>query len=93
MKRSSLWEAMYEGSSRIWLKGSGEGTCREIALPPTSALRGPFSPGPQLRAWIHALFLLPLKPTDFQGRENAASLRQIRAALSFAYKYWDVKNP
>ena len=27
-----------------------------------------------------------------QGR-NAASLKQIRAALSFAYRHWDVKNP
>jgi site-specific recombinase XerD len=25
--------------------------------------------------------------------ENAASLKQIRAALSFAYKHWDLKNP
>ena len=25
--------------------------------------------------------------------KNAASLKQIRAALSFAYKHWDVKNP
>jgi hypothetical protein len=26
-------------------------------------------------------------------RKNAASLKQIRAALSFAYKHWDLKNP
>ena len=26
-------------------------------------------------------------------RQNAASLKQIRAALSFAYKHWDLKNP
>jgi hypothetical protein len=25
--------------------------------------------------------------------KNAASLKQIRAALSFAYRYWDLKNP
>jgi hypothetical protein len=25
--------------------------------------------------------------------KNAANLKQIRAALSFAYKHWDVKNP
>ena len=25
--------------------------------------------------------------------KNAASLKQIRAALSFAYKHWDLKNP
>ena len=29
----------------------------------------------------------------FLGGKNAASLKQIRAALSFAYKHWDVKNP
>ena len=28
------------------------------------------------------------------GKENGpASLKQIRAALSFAYKHWDLKNP
>jgi hypothetical protein len=25
--------------------------------------------------------------------KNAASLKQIRAALSFVYKHWDLKNP
>jgi hypothetical protein len=25
--------------------------------------------------------------------KNAVSLKQIRAALSFAYKHWDLKNP
>ena len=25
--------------------------------------------------------------------KNAASLKQIRTALSFAYKHWDLKNP
>jgi site-specific recombinase XerD len=25
--------------------------------------------------------------------KNAASLKQIRAALSFAYRHWDAKNP
>ena len=25
--------------------------------------------------------------------KNAASLKQIRAALSFAYRHWDLKNP
>ena len=25
--------------------------------------------------------------------KNAASLKQIRAALSFAYKHWDLMNP
>ncbi len=27
----------------------------------------------------------------FRGGKNAASLKQIRAALSFAYRYWDLK--
>ena len=29
----------------------------------------------------------------FREGKNAATLKQIRAALSFAYKHWDVKNP
>ena len=33
-------------------------------------------------------------PRPFLGEvKNAATLKQIRAALSFAYKHWDVKNP
>jgi hypothetical protein len=32
--------------------------------------------------------------TRFLGEgKNAASLKQIRTALSFAYKHWDLKNP
>jgi integrase len=35
-----------------------------------------------------------LKAYRFLGEgKNAASLKQIRAALSFAYKHWDLKNP
>ena len=29
----------------------------------------------------------------FRGGEECRNLKQIRAALSFAYKHWDVKNP
>ena len=33
-------------------------------------------------------------PYRFLGEgKNSASLKQIRAALSFAYKHWDLKNP
>jgi hypothetical protein len=35
-----------------------------------------------------------LKAYRFLGEgKNAAGLKQIRAALSFAYKHWDLKNP
>jgi integrase len=35
-----------------------------------------------------------LEAYRFLGKgKNAASLKQIRAALSFAYKHWDLKNP
>ena len=34
------------------------------------------------------------RPYRFLGEgKNAASLKQIRAALSFAYKHWGLKNP
>jgi integrase len=29
----------------------------------------------------------------FRSAKNAAGLKQIRAALSFAYRHWDLKNP
>ena len=37
-------------------------------------------------------FSYALEPIG-SGRKNAASLKQIRAALSFAYKHWDLMNP
>ena len=53
-------------------------------------------------AWAAALNLDPrsllfpeaLEIYGFLGKEKGpASLKQIRAALSFAYKHWDLKNP
>ena len=39
-------------------------------------------------------FPAALEAYRFLGEgKNAASLKQIRAALSFAYKHWDLKNP
>jgi site-specific recombinase XerD len=39
-------------------------------------------------------FPTALEAYRFLGEgKNAASLKQIRAALSFAYKHWDMKNP
>jgi hypothetical protein len=39
------------------------------------------------------LFLPPWRPIRFLGEgKNAVSLKQIRAALSFVYKQWDLKN-
>ena len=39
-------------------------------------------------------FPTALEAYRFLGEgKNAASLKQIRAALSFAYKHWDLKNP
>jgi integrase len=39
-------------------------------------------------------FPAALEAYRFLGKgKNAASLKQIRAALSFAYKHWDLKNP
>ena len=55
-----------------------------------------------LLAWAAAASLDPrslpfpcaLEAYRFLGEgKNAASLKQIRAALSFAYKHWDLKNP
>ena len=53
-------------------------------------------------AWAAAASLDPRAlsfPTALEGYtflgegKNAASLKQIRAALSFAYRHWDIKNP
>jgi len=52
-------------------------------------------------AWAAALNFDPrslpfpaLEAYRFLGDgKNAANLKQIRAALSFAYKHWDLKNP
>jgi hypothetical protein len=53
-------------------------------------------------AWAAAASLDPralsfptaLEAYRFLGEgKNAASLKQIRAALSFAYKHWDLKDP
>ena len=53
-------------------------------------------------AWAAAAGLDPRAlsfPTALEGYtflgegKNAASLKQIRAALSFAYRHWDLKNP
>jgi hypothetical protein len=42
----------------------------------------------------HLPFPEALEAYRFLGDgKNAASLKQIRAALSFAYKHWDLKNP
>ena len=38
-------------------------------------------------------FPAALECLSVPGEKNAASLKQIRAALSFAYKHWDLKNP
>ena len=39
-------------------------------------------------------FPTALEAYGFLGKgKNAACLKQIRAALSFAYKHWDLKNP
>ena len=43
------------------------------------------------RYWV--LSQLPLCYPFLGEGKNAASLKQIRAALSFAYKHWDLKNP
>ena len=50
----------------------------------------------RLQVWIHEALSFPtaLEGYRFLGEgKNAASLKQIRAALSFAYKHWDLKNP
>jgi integrase len=56
----------------------------------------------QFLAWAAALSLDPrslpfpeaLEAYRFLGKEKGtASLKQIRAALSFSYKHWDLKNP
>ena len=60
-----------------------------------SALKGRSSRGqrPQVSIREVLLFLPPWKRIGFCEGKNAASLKQIRAALSFAYKHWDLKNP
>ena len=60
------------------------------------------APGRRFLAWAAAASFDPrslpfptaLEAYRFLGEgKNAASLKQIRAALSFAYKHWDLKNP
>ena len=52
-------------------------------------------PGPQRRVSIRAACRSQaLEIYRLLGKEKGpASLKQIRAALSFAYKHWDLKNP
>jgi hypothetical protein len=55
-----------------------------------------FLRGRRLRASIRGvfLFLRPWWPIgSWETARTRASLKQIRAALSFAYKHWDLKNP
>ena len=72
------------------------GTCRQTVSRPMSG------PGRRFLAWAAAASFDPrslpfpaaLEAYRFLGEgKNAASLKQIRAALSFAYKHWDLKNP
>ena len=54
------------------------------------------SPGRRQRTLIRELllFLLPGEAYRFLGEgKSAPNLKQVRAALSFAYKHWDTKNP
>jgi hypothetical protein len=80
---------MREGSSPICLKGQDDGTFQQTAWRPMSALGGAFL------AWAVAISLHPRAffPTApeayrFLGEgKNAASLKQIRVALFFAYEH------
>ena len=84
------------GFSPTFLRERGDGIFLAIAWQPMSAPGGCSSPGRRLRVWIREPFLFPtaLEAYRFLGEgKNAASLKQIRAALSFAYKHWDLKNP
>jgi hypothetical protein len=87
--------ATQAGSSPICLKERFGATSWKIAWQPMSALGGRSSPGPRPQASIPSPFFpTALEAYRFLGEEkNAASLKQIRAALSFAYRHWDLKNP
>ena len=77
------------------LKEHDVGTFRLTAWWPMSGPGGRSSPGPPPYFDPRSLpFPEALEAYRFlsEGR-NAASLKQIRAALSFAYKHWDLKNP
>ena len=53
-------------------------------------------PGQRLQVSILLVFRSqpPWKPIgSWETGKNAASLKQIRTALSFGYKHWDLKNP
>ena len=54
-----------------------------------------FLPGQRQRASIRGVFLFYClgSLSVLRRGKNAASLKQIRAALSFVYKHWDLKNP
>jgi hypothetical protein len=99
-----LWKITKVGSREVTFNGfrpissrpRGAGTYRGTVSRPMSAPGGRFSRGRPLQVWIRGafLFLPPWKRIGSWARgKNAASLKQIRAALSFAYKHWDLKNP
>ena len=73
----------------------GAGTFRITPSRQMSAPGHGFWLGRRLRFDPRSLpFPTALDAYRFLGEgKNAASLKQIRAALSFAYKHWDLKNP
>jgi hypothetical protein len=88
--------ATSEGSSLISSKDHRDETCRKTTWPLTSAAGGRFWRGRQLLVWDpRSLSVLTVPEADrFLGAgKNAASLKRIRAAPSFAYKHCDLKNP
>ena len=90
MNKPRLMEATQVGFSPICSRERAAGICRQTALRPMSEPEGRFprvgsgrKPG-SARAF---LFLPPWRPIRFLAEgKNAASLKQIRAALSFAYQ-------
>ena len=78
------------------LKARADGTFRPTAWRPMSGPGGRFSRGPRPQSLDPRALSFPTAPEAYRflgEGKNAASLKQIRAALSFAYKHWDVKNP
>jgi hypothetical protein len=86
----------FKGFRPICSKRRGAGAFRLTALRPTSAPGHGFWPGRRRQVSIRGGLPFPtvLEAYRFLSEgTNAASLKQIRAALSFAYKHWDLKNP
>ena len=87
---------MFKGSSPTCSRPRDGVTCRVTVSRRRSAPGHDFWPG--LPRWVSIrgvfLSLLPWRPIGSwaRGRTRRAS-KQIRAALSFAYKHWDLKNP